>query len=87
VFNSSGNFCGFYVNGVLVNSTTTSQMSIGSFNFTTSTLRICWDGITGGNPTGRNFDGDIGPMCIWNRALANTEVQQIFNSQRSRFGI
>lgn len=87
VFNSSGNFCGFYVNGVLVNSTTTSQLSIGSFNFTTSTLRMCWDGITGGSPTGRNFDGDIGPMCIWNRALANTEIQQIFNSQRSRFGV
>lgn len=87
VYNSSGNFCGFYVNGVLVNSTTTSQVSVGSFNFTTSTLRICWDGITGGSPTGRNFDGDIGPMCIWNRALSNTEIQQIFSSQRDRFGV
>jgi len=87
VYNTSGNFCGFYVNGVLVNSTTTSQMSVGSFPLTYSTLRICSDGITGGSPTGRNFDGDTGPMCIWNRALANTEVQQMYNSQRSRFGV
>jgi hypothetical protein len=87
VYNTSGNFCGFYVNGVLVNSTTTSQMSVGSFPLTYPTLRICSDGITGGNPTGRNFDGDTGPMSIWNRALSASEIQQMYNSQRSRFGV
>jgi hypothetical protein len=88
VYNSSGNFCGFYVNGVLVNSTTT-PTTAGSFPYNSAvpTLRIAASNEIGGSGQGRNFDGDIGPMCIWNRALANTEIQQIFSSQRSRFGI
>jgi hypothetical protein len=88
VYNSSGNFAGFYVNGVLVNSTTT-PTTAGSFpyNSTIPTLRIAASNEIGGSGQGRNFDGDIGPMSIWNRALSASEIQQMYSSQRSRFGI
>jgi len=87
VLNNAGNFAGFYVNGVLVSSTTASQIASGSFPYTIPTVRICADNVAGGNALGRNFDGDIGPMSIWNRALSDTEVQQMYSSQRSRFGV
>ena len=88
VYNSSGNFAGFYVNGVLVNSTTTTT-SAGSFpyNSVVPTLRIAASNEIGGSGQGRNFDGDIGPMSIWNRALSASEIQQMYSSQRSRFGV
>jgi hypothetical protein len=87
VLNNAGNFAGFYVNGVLVSSTTASQIASGSFPYSYPTVRICADNVAGGNALGRNFDGDIGPMSIWNRALSTSEVQQMYNSQRSRFGV
>lgn len=87
VLNNAGNFAGFYVNGVLVNSTTASQIASGSFPYTISTIRICADNASGGGGIPRNFDGDIGPMSIWNRALSASEIQQMYNSQRSRFGV
>ena len=87
VLNNAGNFAGFYVNGVLVNSTTASQIASGSFPYSFPTVRICADNVAGGNALGRNFDGDTGPMSIWNRALSATEIQQMYNSQRSRFGV
>ena len=87
VLNNAGNFAGFYVNGVLVNSTTASQIASGSFPYTISTIRICADNVAGGSAIPRNFDGDIGPMSIWNRALSASEIQQMYNSQRSRFGV
>jgi hypothetical protein len=87
VLNNAGNFAGFYVNGVLVNSTTASQIASGSFPYTYPTVRICADNVAGGSAIPRNFDGDTGPMSIWNRALSATEIQQMYNSQRSRFGV
>ena len=87
VLNNAGNFAGFYVNGVLVNSTTASQIASGSFPYAISTIRICADNASSGSGIPRNFDGDIGPMCIWNRALSASEIQQMYNSQRSRFGV
>jgi hypothetical protein len=87
VLNNAGNFAGFYVNGVLVNSTTASQIASGSFPYTYPTVRICADNVAGSSAIPRNFDGDIGPMSIWNRALSASEIQQMYNSQRSRFGV
>jgi hypothetical protein len=87
VLNNAGNFAGFYVNGVLVNSTTASQIASGSFPYAIPTIRICADNVAGGSAIPRNFDGDIGPMSIWNRALSASEIQQMYNSQRSRFGV
>jgi hypothetical protein len=87
VLNNAGNFAGFYVNGVLVNSTTASQIASGSFPYAFPTVRICADNASGGSGIPRNFDGDIGPMSIWNRALSASEIQQMYNSQRSRFGV
>jgi hypothetical protein len=87
VLNNAGNFAGFYVNGVLVSSTTASQITSGSFPYAFPTIRICADNASGGSGIGRNFDGDIGPMSIWNRALSVSEIQQMYSSQRSRFGV
>ena len=87
VLNNAGNFAGFYVNGVLATSTTASQIASGSFPYAISTIRICADNASGGSGFPRNFDGDIGPMSIWNRALSASEIQQMYNSQRSRFGV
>jgi len=87
VLNNAGNFAGFYVNGVLATSTTASQIASGSFPYTIPTIRICADNASGGSGFPRNFDGDIGPMSIWNRALSASEIQQMYSSQRSRFGV
>lgn len=87
VLNNAGNFAGFYVNGVLASSTTASQIASGSFPYSYPTVRICADNVAGGSGIGRNFDGDTGPMSIWNRALSASEIQQMYSSQRSRFGV
>jgi len=87
VLNVSGNFCGLYINGVLLNSTTASQIAVSPFDYPFPTIRLAWDGVAGGSAAPKNIDGDIGPMSIWNRALSISEIQQIYSSQRSRFGV
>jgi len=39
------------------------------------------------NISGRNFNGNIASVKIYNRALTSTEIQQNFNALRGRFGI
>lgn len=35
----------------------------------------------------RNYNGNIAQALLYNRALSSTEVQQVFNSYRTRFGV
>ena len=40
-----------------------------------------------GGPTGNRFDGNIGEVRIYNRALTATEVSQNFNATRDKYGV
>ena len=40
----------------------------------------------GSNGSGNYFPGQIGPLLIYDRELSSTEVTQVFNAYKSRFG-
>ena len=40
-----------------------------------------------GGPFGNYFNGNIGPVKIYNRALSAAEVLQNYNQLKSRFGL
>jgi hypothetical protein len=84
-YDYSGNIVNLYLNGVL--KYTTTAIVSGTFSYSFPTVQIASSLVFGGNSYGRNLDGDLGPMSIWNRALSTSEVQQMYNSQRSRFGV
>jgi hypothetical protein len=65
--------CKFYINGILVDSM---QTSIG-LNTTNSDLRI---GALGTESYNR-VDGSIDDIGIWNRALSECEISDLYNSQ------
>ena len=67
-----------YVNGVQVNSNTTT----GTLSTNTSGMTI---GCYGGG--GYMYNGSISAVKVYNRALSATEVQQNFQALRSRYGI
>ena len=33
------------------------------------------------------LSGNLGPFMVWNRVLSATEVVDLYNAQRSRFGV
>ena len=37
--------------------------------------------------TSISWDGDFGPFAVYNRTLSQTEIEQNFNAQKSRFGL
>jgi hypothetical protein len=75
VYVKSSSLASIYKNGIFQGSG-----SIGSFIGTTNILIGRWLGGTYFTGTGSNYK-------IYNRALSATEIQQNFNSVRSRFGI
>jgi len=45
------------------------------------------NGEYGGEGNGAQWNGGLGPLLIYNRALSNTEIVQNFNALRGRFGL
>ena len=80
VFQRSGGQFQSYFNGVFdtQNSNTENLNNAGDYTF-----RI---GVEGGTPLSSWWDGDIGPVKIYNRALSAQEIKQNFNAL-NRFGI
>jgi hypothetical protein len=75
---SSGNLI-TYLNGIAVN---TATGKTGTFN-SLSAIRI-GDDNHNSNPA---FNGQIGPVQIYNRALSAGDVLQNYNAQKGRFGL
>lgn len=76
VWNNSASVAYQWTNGVK----TTTGATVGNAAAGTS-INIGQEG------AGRQFAGGIGLIRVYNRALADSEVQQNFNAQRGRFGI
>jgi hypothetical protein len=71
-----------YINGVQVNSNaTTGSLSVNSGG---SSIGV-YGGFSGGR--GYYYNGNIGMVRVYNRALSAAEVLQNFNAQRSRYGL
>jgi len=66
-----------YLNGVLDDTVT----GVGSLEFNNSNLRL---GIYG---TDFDWDGKLGPLQIYNRALSATEILTNYNRLKGRFGL
>jgi len=69
----------FYKNGA----------SIGSSGFTFAPVAATGASVcVGNNFAGQfNFDGTIGTVRVYNRAITATEIAQIYNSTKSRYGL
>jgi len=69
----------FYKNGA----------SIGSSGFTFAPIAATGASVcVGNNFAGQyNFDGTIGTVRVYNRAITATEIAQIYNAQKSRYGL
>jgi hypothetical protein len=70
----------YYVNGVSVGSSSISKTSI---TYDANNPVVIGTNAAGGEP----FEGKLGYIKIYNRALTATEIQKNFNAQRGRFGI
>jgi hypothetical protein len=78
VYKKSGNTFSLYVNGVLE---TTSTANLGAITLSNS-MRI------GNHPsTSQPYNGSIGSVQVYNRALTDAEILHNFNSSKSRFGL
>ena len=75
----SGTAWRWYLNGSLVNSNTTQFLTV---DFTSATTYV-------GDHYNSDyqFDGDIGEVRMYNKALNSTEVSQNFNATRSKYGV
>lgn len=76
----SGTAWRWYLNGSLVNSNTTDSLTT---DFTTPNTYI-GDHY---NTAVFHFDGDIGALRMYSRALSSTEVSQNFNATRGKYGV
>ena len=76
----SGTAWRWYLNGSLVNSNTTDSLTA---DFTTPNTYI-GDHY---NTSIYHFDGDIGALRMYSRALSATEVLQNFNATRGKYGV
>ena len=65
-----------YINGVLSNTVTT----VATSGFYYQTINIGWEG------NGRQFAGGLGLIKIYNNFLSTTQVQNLYNNTKSRFG-
>lgn len=70
----------YYVNGASVGSSSISKTSI---TYDANNPVVIGTNAAGGEP----FEGKLGYIKIYNRALTATEIQKNFNAQRGRFGI
>ena len=75
----SGGAWVWYKNGSIVNSGT---KTYGVLTVQTNMRIGTWN-----HSTGRELNGRIAFMSIFNRPLSSTEVQQNYNATRGRFGI
>lgn len=75
---SSDNFTALYVNGVLENTTT---MAVSYSENAITTIGVFYT--SGVLP----FNGEIGSIKTYNRALTATEVTTIYNATKSRYGL
>jgi hypothetical protein len=77
--NGSTSTVTFYKNGA----------SIGSSGFTFAPVAATGASVcVGNNFAGQyNFDGTIGTVRVYNRAITATEIAQIYNSTKSRYGL
>ena len=66
-----------YFNGSELTTTTA-----GAYASTPNTNRIGM-----GNTASTEWDGFIGPICLYNRVLTGAEITQNYNSQKGRFGL
>jgi len=78
VRDTAANAFKFYVNGILVQTTSNDGSNIAS---TGSTFRIGADSRNGSTVT----NGDISTVRMYNRALTSAEVLQNYNAQKNRF--
>ena len=74
----SGSACTFYINGASVGTSTGIQAPTSGTNSAII-----------GNNTGNtnNFDGKIDNLRIYSRALKGSEISQIYNATKSRYGL
>jgi hypothetical protein len=70
----------YYVNGVSVGSSSISKTSI---TYDANNPVLIGKNASGGEP----FEGKLGSIKVYNRALTAAEIQQNFNANRGRFGI
>ena len=42
--------------------------------------------VMGSNGSGNYFPGQIGPLLLYDRELSSTEVTQVYDAYKSRFG-
>lgn len=75
-----GNHIEFFVNGLIIGS---SSASFGTI--TPNSLLV--GAIDLGGPLGSLFDGFVDDVRLYNRALSQSEVYQLFSSKRGRFNI
>jgi hypothetical protein len=76
--NGSNSTITFYKNGA----------SIGSSGSLAPVAATGASACIGNNFAGQfNFDGTIGTVRVYNRAITSTEIAQIYNAQKSRYGL
>ncbi len=75
VLGNEFNFFKIYIDGLLV--------SIGTYNGTTTLNTLSLSNLVFGksNKTSRFFDGSLDDIGIWNRALTDCEIQDLYHSQ------
>ena len=71
----------FYLDGVQI-ANTVAGAALTSLNSVTTSFQICPLGLTPGP-----FNGNIGPLQVYNKALSASEVAQNYNALKSRFGL
>jgi hypothetical protein len=77
-----------YCDGVLIN--TAGIASPGALQYTNNNnLVVGAEALNGASNSiaGNYFLGNIGYVCVYNRALSDNEVKQLFNAHRGRYGI
>ena len=74
-----------YVNGMLVNSDTQTGTIATNTNGSSIGVFGGFNGTVGGR--GYYYNGNIGTVKVYNRALSATEIQQNYEAQKSRFNI
>jgi hypothetical protein len=79
-YTNSGNLHNFWVNGVQQGSGVANAINTG-----TSIARIGMRILDGAEPWGPN--GQIYQILIYNRALSNSEILEIYNTHRAKYGL
>ena len=86
-YSYSTNYQAIYVDGVAMNTSTTSAFAGLTYPMTFPSLMIGYAGEAGGNSTYAYLDGDVGQCLVYKRALSAAEVLQNFTTYRARYGV